>query len=447
MAEHNGHNGATHNDTGNGFSNGHAGNFDTDPEETERLRKEYEQSKNNPWGNEAPLVCEPLAPLPMTAIPPRTWAYGSFLLFGHAQVIGAVDGGGKGAHAVVIALAMITGRALLGEHVWRTGPVAIITYEDDEMEWRRRIASACVQYSTDYDQVCGSFYFIRRPRGRIKLAAQSALGRPTVVFPDGDAIIAALKKIGAVLLIVDPFNHAHTLEDGNSNAIVAQLAAEIARIAAESMVAALVLHHLRKGSNGHADDLMGAVMLRATFRAARILVRMSTAEAEQLSIPAKEAWRYSRIAGSKENYAPPPDRATWYKFESHNLGNGAGIYPDGDNVHVVTRWQPPDPFEDTQRSQLAEVFTTFRNGLGDGEFYTFHAGSKNRWAGNVVMTVMGKTEGEAGRMLAAWKKSGALTEDIYRSPNNHDHAKRIVLDETKAREILGALYQSPEAAV
>jgi hypothetical protein len=139
------------------------------------------------------------------------------------------------------------------------------------------------------------------------------------------------------------------------------------------------------------------------------------------------------------------DRATWDKFESHNLGNGARIYSDGDSVHVVTRWQPPDPFEDTQRSQLAEIFTRFRSGLGNGEFHTLRAGSKNRWAGNVIMEVMGKTEGEASRMLGAWKKSKTLTEDIYRSPKTRDSALRIIVDETKAREILGPLYQPPEA--
>jgi hypothetical protein len=42
-------------------------------------------------------------------------------------------------------------------------------------------------------------------------------------------------------------------------------------------------------------------------------------------------------------------------------------------------------------------------------------------------------------MLTAWKKSKTLTEDLYRSPNTRDHATRIVVDETQAREILGPL--------
>ena len=88
------------------------------------------------------LISVELPPVGIAEIPPRAWAYGHFLLFGHASAIGAVDGGGKGALAVAISLAMITGRPLLGERVWRRGPVAVITYEDDETEWQRRIAGA-----------------------------------------------------------------------------------------------------------------------------------------------------------------------------------------------------------------------------------------------------------------------------------------------------------------
>jgi hypothetical protein len=54
------------------------------------------------------------------------------------------------------------------------------------------------------------FYFIHRPGSRVRLATQVG---GDITFPDGDAIIAHLKEIGAVLLIVDPFNHAHTVED------------------------------------------------------------------------------------------------------------------------------------------------------------------------------------------------------------------------------------------
>src|SRR5215469_17675276 len=202
--------------------------------------------------DETPIVCETLEPIPITSIAPRTWAYGNFLLFGHAAVLGAVDGGGKGAHAVAIALSMITGRELLGDKVWRTGPVVIITYEDDQMEWRRRIAAACLHHDIDYDAVISSFYFITRPRSQITFAARlTSPGEVSRIgFPHSEAIIQHLKAVKPALFIVDPFNRAHALEDGNSNVMIALVAGEISRIAAEAGCAALVLHHLRKGSNG-----------------------------------------------------------------------------------------------------------------------------------------------------------------------------------------------------
>jgi hypothetical protein len=201
--------------------------------EDEAARRRHSGSKPN--GSTAPdqavsdVLCEHAMPHGIASIPPRQWAYGTFLLLGHASVIGAVDGGGKGALTTVTALSMITGKALLGEQVWRVGPAAIITYEDDEIEWRRRIAAACLHYQLDYAKLITRFHFIRRPGSHsVRLAAPGPIG---TVFPDGDAIIAHLKRIEAVLLIIDPFNHAHALEDGNSNVLIAQVAGEAARIA------------------------------------------------------------------------------------------------------------------------------------------------------------------------------------------------------------------------
>jgi hypothetical protein len=35
----------------------------------------------------------------------------------------------------------------------------------------------------------------------------------------------------------------------------------------------------------------------------------------------------------------------WYEFKSVDLGNGAGIYPDGDSVAVTKIWNPKSAFE------------------------------------------------------------------------------------------------------
>jgi hypothetical protein len=421
--------------------------YDVDPElhaeaETERQRNTWTKAgMNGPApvpGVPADVICTRATLGVINEIPPRAWAYGSFLLFGSASVIGAVDGGGKGALATVIALAMITGRPLLGERVWRTGPVAIITYEDDEPEWRRRIAAACLHYSIDYKSVIGSFYFIHRPGSRVCFVAQE---RDGYVFPDGGAIIDHLKAIEAVILIVDPFNQAHALDDGNNNVAIAKVAGEVSRIAAESKAAVLVLHHLRKGSVGTPDDLMGATSLRAIFRSCRILARMSAKEAEAINLPRAQVWRYSRISGSKENYAPPPEFATWYLLESINLGNGAGIYPNGDNVQVSTTWTPPDVFEGLSLATVSTIFDAIRKGFDNGEFYSPDKRSSERWAGNVIVKAAGKTAAEAGNILRIWlsPQKEVLKRDQYHSPSRREDIARVIVNETKAAEILRPL--------
>ena len=374
------------------------------------------------------LECIRLPAVAASVIPPRPWAYGKFMLFGSAAVIGAVDGAGKGAIAVVLALAMITGKPLLGEKVWRTGAVAIITYEDDETEWQRRIAAACQHHALDYLTILRSIYFLRRPGGRVSFAATSG---DQTIFPDGDAIVAHLKNIKAVLLIVDPFNHAHELDDGNSNVLIARVAAEITRIAQKAWVAVLVLHHLRKGSSGAIDDLMGAVSLRATFRSCRILSRMTADEAAALNVTDK--WRHLRVADSKENYAPPPDLANWYKLESVPLNNGTDDYPEGDEIGVAIAWTAPSAFENLPLEIIATTFDRIRQGPEPGELFSPTRGGKSdRWIGDPIMAASGKTPEQVAKIVAIWTKEGVLIEGSYKSPKQRRDRRCITLDEAKA---------------
>lgn len=408
------------------------------------LRRIWEKAAPVDTEAKAPtdIVCEHAEPHSIASIPPRPWAYGNFLLIGHASVIGAADGGGKGSLAVAIALSMITGRELLGERVWRTGPVAIITYEDDQIEWRRRIAAACLYYRLDYADLIPRIHFIHRPGSRICLAAPSKDG---TVFPDGAAIIAHLKRIGAALLIVDPFNHAHALEDSNNNVLIAQVAGETSRIANESRTAVLALHHLRKGANGSSDDLMGATMLRATFRAARILSRMTEDQAEELGLPRDRAWRYSCISGAKDNYAPPPRRATWYCLESVALGNPDPDYPDGDNVQVTTIWTPPSLFADLRLDTIDRIFDVIRQGPGEGERYSPDVRAEN-WIGQPIAEISGKADNEAKAIAAAWMDTEVLIKGKYRSPSLRRMRTCVTLNDVKAAEILKPLHRQPEVA-
>jgi hypothetical protein len=366
-----------------------------------------------------------LPDVPLNLIPPRPWVYGNFLLRGHTAVLGARDGGGKGQIAIGIALGLITGRFdILHEKVRQTGPVAIISYEDDRDEWQRRIGAACLVHGLDYGLARQSFYFLDLPDRRIVLAE---LLNGKTLFPDGDEIIAALRDIGAVAFIIDPFNHAHQVQDGNSNVLIAQVAGETERIAAMSRTAGLVLHHVRKGSEGKVDDLMGATALRATFRSCRILQGMDAKTAESFDLD--EPWRYIRIADSKENYSIPADQAFWYRLASIGLPNGTDEYPDGDNVGVATHWTPPSPFAGLDWGLVLSVLGQIDRGMEDGYRYSSSRQATKRWAGNLLIEADKPAE-LAGRIIAGWLDSGLLRNEEYHNPDSKDQPG-LVVDATK----------------
>jgi hypothetical protein len=363
-------------------------------------------------------------------IPPRQWAYGRFLIFGSAACIGAMDGAGKGMIAATMALAMITGKPLLGEHVWRTGPVAIVTYEDDEIEWRRRFAAVCLHHQLDYKTVMKSVGFLHKPGGRVTLAERNENRK--LIFPDTGRIVHFLKEIGAALLIIDPFNSAHAMEDGNNNVAIAAVAQEISTIARDANVATLLLHHLRKGAVGSIDDLMGAVALRANFRNVRILQVADEGAAMGLGLPPAEAWRYLWVAGSKENYAPPLSDRMWFRKVSIPLNNPAGIYTKGDEVGAVERWDPPAAFEGLDYARMRDVFAAIAAGP--------HSPDKRAkaipWAGLPLMEIGGRTDAQAKKILDLWLQSKTLIDGPPFKTDQRRDIRTLTVDPAKVAAIL-----------
>ena len=113
-------------------------------------------------------------------------------------------------------ISMISGSPVLGDEIiWRNGPVAIVSYEDDETEWKRRIAAACIHHHADYEHVIANLRFIHKPGGKVSFAQRAATG--STLFPDSEKTIIDGLRVLVVLLIVDPFNTAHEWDDtGNS---------------------------------------------------------------------------------------------------------------------------------------------------------------------------------------------------------------------------------------
>jgi hypothetical protein len=80
-------------------------------------------------------------------IPIRDWIYGGHLIRRHVSATIASGAVGKTSLKIVEALALATGRPLLGQDVPKRSRVWLFNLEDDMIELRRRVSAAMIHYN------------------------------------------------------------------------------------------------------------------------------------------------------------------------------------------------------------------------------------------------------------------------------------------------------------
>ena len=157
----------------------------------------------NGGGEKPPIIkATPFGWIDPTAIPRRRWLYGrhyqrQFL----SQTVG-LSGIGKTILDMVEALAIITGRPLLGvkpdeqTNVWYWG-------EDPMDELQRRFAAAALHYEIDPEKIVGHLFVDSGRTTKIIIAEQTRTGAK-IVRPVVDALIATIKANEIGVMIVDP---------------------------------------------------------------------------------------------------------------------------------------------------------------------------------------------------------------------------------------------------
>jgi hypothetical protein len=366
----------------------------------------------------APALAAAPAPLPDPAtIPPREWLYGTRLVRRFVSVLAAPGGAGKSALALAQAVALASGRPILGERVHHAAPVWLLNLEDPLDELNRRLA-ACLRLHRLPDEAVRDRLYLHSGRARrVCLAALD--GRGMIVHPDREALAAAARARGIGLIVVDPFVKSHALDE-NSNPHMDAAATAWAEVAEAAGAAVLLVHHVRKLAGGVADveAARGAKALTDAARSAAVLSAMSPEEAERLGVSPAERWRHVRLDDAKANMAPRAEAAQWFRLESIPLGNATPLYPAGDTVAAIAAWTPPSPFADLAAEDANRALDAIAAGPAPGVLYaaTRQGGvAASRWAGTVLMR-FGPTEAAAGRILAAWLRSGLLEETEYRDP-------------------------------
>lgn len=376
-----------------------------------------------------PLAADP-APLPSPeSIPPREWLYGTRLIRRFVSVLAAPGGVGKSALALAQALALVSGRSFLGEHVHHSVPAWVLNLEDPLDELNRRVAALMLLHKLPRASVAGRLHLTSGRTRRLRMAEIDETG---IVHPDQQAVVDATLAAGIGLIVVDPFVKSHRLDE-NANDQIDAAATAWAEIAEATGAAVLLVHHVRKGAVGDVDAMRGAKALTDAARSAALLTPMSAEEARHLSVPERERWRHVRLDDAKANMAPRADAAQWFRLESVTLGNGTPLYPHGDSVAAIAAWKPPSPFRQLNATECNRALDKIAAGIGDGAAFSAHRSGRatERWAGSVLVRGFGLDEADAARVVAAWLRSGLLLEEEYRHPTQRKLRMGVRVNDAK----------------
>ena len=293
-------------------------------------------------------------------IPKREFLYGTHLIrkFGSAKF--AAGGVGKSILALTEAIAMATGRPLLGTQPRRRCRVWYWNGEDPREETERRIAAICLHHGIAAEELVGWLFYDSGRDQPIVIAEQARTGS-VIAKPVVKALIDAILEVKIDVLIIDPFVSCHRIVE-NDNPAMDMVAKQWTAIADQTNTAIELIHHTKKtgGADATVEDGRGAVALLAAVRSAQVLNKMTPDEGTKAGVDNYR--QYFKVENGKANLAPPPEGKDWFHIVGVKLDNGNGILEPGDSVGVVTTWQWPNPLDGITGASFEQAAYEVRKG-------------------------------------------------------------------------------------
>lgn len=336
------------------------------------------------------IVATPFTFTPGHLIPPRQWIYGRHYVAKFLSTTVAPGGLGKSSLVMAEALAICTGKPLLGIEVQTRGNVWYWNGEDPKEELDRRFTAIMMQLEVSPADIAGRL-FVDTGRESPLLVAKRGKDGIVVNHEMIARIKSEIRRLQISVLILDPFIRTHRVSESDNNDI--DLVAQIwVQIADETNCSIELVHHVRKtnGAEITVEDGRGAVALLAAARSARTLNRMSEEEAARAGVA--DRMRYFRTDDGKQNLAPA-FAADWYEMSSVALHN-ATADREGDHVGVVRAWEWPAGTGGTSDGQLELI----RAELAKGHWKASPLAAD--WAGRAVQTALDIPAGAKGDLLA-----------------------------------------------
>jgi hypothetical protein len=345
-------------------------------------------------------------------IPPRPFVYGHHLQRRLVSGTIGAGGGGKSSKELVEALAMATGRPLLGVRPKGLLRVAIWNGEDDLEEIARRITAACQYYQIKKEELGDRLYVQSGLAQGLIIASESKRAGYAIDAKVVNGVIEFLTREKIDVLMIDPLVASHAVEENNNMAINAVVKAW-AQIASAANCAIELVHHTRKGNGGgevSAEDARGASALVNGLRAVRALNTMSEEECKKSNVPPEKRLSYFRADDAKLNFAPRAAESTWFHIHNVSLANSADGY-SGDSIGVVVSWQWTSAASALTAEELEDVLAAFNISGPWAE-----SSQASNWAGKAIATALdidlddgGKGRERAKQLLADLIRNGTLT--------------------------------------
>lgn len=336
------------------------------------------------------------------AIPPRDWLYGQHYLRRYVSVTVATGGVGKSSLTIVEALALATGRPLIGVEPKRPCCVWVVNLEDDIDELRRRATAACLRYGVTGDEIGGRMFLSSGrdlPDFKIVRAARDGVEVDEALVDD---LVRELEERQIDVLILDPFVSTHAAAE-NDNGAVDRVVKTLASVASRAECAVMIVHHVRKVA-GRAEgdhqttvaDARGGSAIVDGARIVRPLSRMGPSVAKRLGLSEEQRRAMFQFGDAKANFSPATAAEhVWFRMTSELL-------PNGDWVGVVERVElaaaptQVESEEDTVKRLLARLAGT--------QWRADRRARKGTWIGEPIADELGLdcAVREDGRSVGQW---------------------------------------------
>jgi hypothetical protein len=368
-----------------------------------------------------PLAATPWVWRDPKTIPPREFVYGKHYARKFVSAGFGPPGGGKSSRRLIEALAMASGRALLGIKPVQKLRVWYWNGEDPSEETDRRLAAACLHYGIKPAEIEG-YLFADSGRTTPIIIAQQAKTGTLIANPLVEDLKNAIRDRRIDAMILDPFVSCHRVAE-NDNPAIDAVVKKFAEIADETGCSINLEHHIRKtnGNEATVDDGRGASSLVGAARSIEVLNKMTPAEAEKLGLD--QHWRYFFVDDGKANMAPLGERR-WFKLASVDLGNCTKLYPEGDNVGVVTTWKPPNLLDGVTGADFDNAAREIRKGK-----WRENAQAKD-WVGRPIAKALAldlcskPDKAKVKALLKLWLDKGSLV--TFEERDEHRIAKKFV---------------------